>query len=94
MRATSSSPTRVRAGASSRCSRGTARRSAGTSAEIETTALLEADLRPGRQTPADVVAAFRAQGDEGIEHVIVNLPDAHVIERLDAFGREIIPAVA
>jgi alkanesulfonate monooxygenase SsuD/methylene tetrahydromethanopterin reductase-like flavin-dependent oxidoreductase (luciferase family) len=61
---------------------------------IETTALLEADLRSGRQTPADVVAAFRAQADEGIQHVIVNLPDAHVIERLETFGREIIPAVA
>jgi F420-dependent oxidoreductase-like protein len=63
-------------------------------AEIETTALLEADLRPGRQTPADIVAAFRAQADEGIEHVIVNLPDAHLVERLDTFGQEIIPAVA
>jgi len=63
-------------------------------AEIETTSLLEADLRPGRQTPADVVAAFRAQADEGIEHVIVNLPDAYLPERLEAFGREIIPAVA
>ena len=61
---------------------------------IEKTALAEADLRPGRQTVADVVAALRAQADEGIEHVIVNLPDAHVIERLDTFGREIIPAVA
>ena len=63
-------------------------------AEIEATALLEADLRPGRQTPTDVIAAFRAQADEGIEHVIVNLPDAHLPERLEAFGREIIPAVA
>jgi F420-dependent oxidoreductase-like protein len=63
-------------------------------AEIETTALLEADLRSGRQTPADVIAAFRAQADEGIEHVIVNLPDAHLPERLETFGREIIPAVA
>jgi F420-dependent oxidoreductase-like protein len=63
-------------------------------AEIETTSLLEADLRPGRQTPADVIAAFRAQADEGIEHVIVNLPDAYLMERLETFGREIIPAVA
>ena len=62
--------------------------------EIETTSLLEADLRPGRQTPADVIATFRAQADEGIEHVIVNLPDAHLVERLETFGREIIPAVA
>jgi alkanesulfonate monooxygenase SsuD/methylene tetrahydromethanopterin reductase-like flavin-dependent oxidoreductase (luciferase family) len=63
-------------------------------AEIETTSLIEADLRPGRQSPRDIVAALRAQADEGIEHVIVNLPDAHVLERLDVFGREIIPAVA
>jgi F420-dependent oxidoreductase-like protein len=61
---------------------------------IEKTALVEVDLRPGRQTPADVVAALRAQAAEGIEHVIVNLPDAHVPERLDALGREVIPAVA
>jgi alkanesulfonate monooxygenase SsuD/methylene tetrahydromethanopterin reductase-like flavin-dependent oxidoreductase (luciferase family) len=63
-------------------------------AEIETTSLLEADLRPGRQSPTDVIAAFRAQADEGIEHVIVNLPDAYRADRLETFGREIIPAVA
>jgi hypothetical protein len=63
-------------------------------AEIEMTSLLEADLRPGRQSPADVVAAFRAQANEGIEHVVVNLPDAWRAERLETFGREIIAAVA
>ena len=63
-------------------------------ASIEKTSLVEADLRPGHQRPSEVVAALRAQADEGIEHVIVNLPDAHVLERLDTFGREIIPAVA
>jgi F420-dependent oxidoreductase-like protein len=61
---------------------------------IEKTALVEVDLRPGRQTPADVVTALRAQAAEGIEHVIVNLPDAHVLERVDVLGREVIPAVA
>jgi hypothetical protein len=44
--------------------------------------------------PAEVVGAIRAQGAEGIEHVIVNLPDVHVLEYLDVFGREVIPAVA
>lgn len=67
---------------------------AATRLDVLATSLLEADLRPGRQTPPDVIAAFRAQADEGIEHVIVNLPDAHVPERLETFGREIIPAVA
>jgi F420-dependent oxidoreductase-like protein len=60
-------------------------------AEIETTALLEVDLR--RERPTDVVRRFRAQADEGIEHVIVNLPDAHVLDRLETLGREVIPAV-
>ena len=61
---------------------------------IEKTALIEADLRPGRQAPSDVVAAIGAQAAEGIEHVIVNMPDAHVLERMETFGREVIPAVA
>jgi hypothetical protein len=61
-------------------------------AEIETTALIETDLR--RQHPADVVAAIRAQAAEGIQHVIVNMPDVEVPGRIEAFGREIIPAVA
>ena len=61
-------------------------------AEIETTALIEVDLR--RQSPADVVAAVRAQADEGIQHVIVNMPDVHEPARIETFGREIIPAVA
>ncbi len=62
--------------------------------EIEKTALIEIDLRPDRMSAAEVVERLRAQADEGIEHVIVNLPDAHVIERLDLLGREVIPAVA
>jgi F420-dependent oxidoreductase-like protein len=62
--------------------------------EIETTALLESDLRPGRQRPADVVAAIAAQAAEGMEHVIVNLPDADALSPIVTFGREIIPAAA
>jgi F420-dependent oxidoreductase-like protein len=62
--------------------------------EIETTSLIEIDLRPGRQSPAEVIAALRAQAAEGIEHVIVNMPDAHVAARLETMGREVIPAVA
>jgi F420-dependent oxidoreductase-like protein len=63
-------------------------------AEIETTALVETDLRPGRGSADGVIAALRAQADEGIEHVIDNLPDAYVLEHLETYGREIIPAVA
>lgn len=59
--------------------------------EIEKTALLEVNL--GRERPADIVARLREQAEEGIEHVIVNMPDAHVLERLDTIGREVIPEV-
>jgi F420-dependent oxidoreductase-like protein len=60
-------------------------------AEIETTALLEVDL--GRETSADIVRRLRDQADEGIEHVIVNMPDGHDLRRLETLGREVIPAV-
>jgi F420-dependent oxidoreductase-like protein len=61
-------------------------------AEIEATALVELDLR--RETPAAIVGRLRDQADEGIEHVIVNLPDVHDLRHLEALGREVIPAVA
>ena len=61
-------------------------------AEIETTALLEVDLR--RETPTEVVARLRDQAAEGIEHVIVNLPEVHDLRHLEALGREVIPAIA
>jgi alkanesulfonate monooxygenase SsuD/methylene tetrahydromethanopterin reductase-like flavin-dependent oxidoreductase (luciferase family) len=60
-------------------------------AEIETTALLEVDLE--RETTGDFIERLREQAREGIEHVIVNMPDAHDPRRLATFGREIIPAV-
>jgi F420-dependent oxidoreductase-like protein len=63
-------------------------------ATIEKTSLIEADLRDGRQTPADVIRALRAQADEGMHHVIVNMPAVHDLRFLRSFGREIIPAVA
>jgi F420-dependent oxidoreductase-like protein len=60
---------------------------------IEKTSLVEVDLRNGHQTAADVVRALRGQADEGIEHVIVNMPSVHDLRFLRSFGREIIPAV-
>jgi F420-dependent oxidoreductase-like protein len=63
-------------------------------AEVEMTSLLEADLRPGRMRPADLVAAIRTQAAEGIEHVIVNLPEAHRLDQITALGREVLPEIA
>jgi F420-dependent oxidoreductase-like protein len=63
-------------------------------AEIEITALDEVDLRPGRMTPADVVARARAQADAGVQHLIVNMPDAWDVRHLELIGREVIPIAA
>ena len=60
-------------------------------ADIEITALFDTDLRPGRMTPADVVARARAQADEGVDHLIINLPDVHRTEQITRIGREVIP---
>jgi F420-dependent oxidoreductase-like protein len=61
---------------------------------IEKTSLVEVDLRDGHQDPADVIRALRDQSDEGVEHVIVNMPAVHDLRFLRAFENEIIPAVA
>ena len=59
--------------------------------EIEKTSLVEIDL--GRERSPDVLARLLGQAEEGIEHVIVNMPDAHDIARLETMGREVIPEV-
>jgi F420-dependent oxidoreductase-like protein len=63
-------------------------------AEIEMTSLLEIDLRPGRMTSADVVAMVREQAAEGVDHVIVNMPEVHRLEHLEILGREVLPELA
>ena len=62
-------------------------------ASIEKTSLIEADLRPGRRTAEDVIVSIRAQAEEGIEHVILNMPDVHEPRYLDTFRDRVIPAV-
>ena len=59
--------------------------------EIEITALDEVDLRPGRMTPADVVARARAQADAGVHHLIVNMPEVWDVRHLELIGREVVP---
>jgi F420-dependent oxidoreductase-like protein len=63
-------------------------------AAIEKTSLIEVDLRPGRMTSHDVADRLRAQAGEGIEHVIVNMPNAHELKPLEQFGTAIIPALS
>ena len=63
-------------------------------AAIEMTCLVDADLRPGRMQPSDLVAIGRDQASEGIDQLIINLPDVHRIEQLETIGREVIPELA
>jgi F420-dependent oxidoreductase-like protein len=63
-------------------------------AEIEKTCLNEVNLAPGAMIAGDIVSLCRALAGAGIEHVIVNMPDAHELRPLEIFGREIIPEVA
>jgi alkanesulfonate monooxygenase SsuD/methylene tetrahydromethanopterin reductase-like flavin-dependent oxidoreductase (luciferase family) len=61
--------------------------------EIEITALDEIDLRPGRMSVADVVARAQAQADVGVQHLIVNMPDAWDVRHLELLGREVVPQI-
>lgn len=62
--------------------------------EIERTALNEIHLAAGKMAAADVIGLFRGLADAGVQHVMVNMPNAHELWPLEVFGREIIPAVA
>jgi F420-dependent oxidoreductase-like protein len=59
--------------------------------EIEITALDEIDLRRGRMSSADVVARARAQAAAGVQHLIVNMPDAWDVRHILQLGLDVIP---
>jgi F420-dependent oxidoreductase-like protein len=61
---------------------------------IERTSLGTVQLAPGAMTAADVITALRNLSDAGIQHAIVNMPNAYDPAPLESFAREIIPAVA
>jgi F420-dependent oxidoreductase-like protein len=60
-------------------------------ADIEITALDEIDLRPGRMSAGDVVARARDHAAAGVQHLIVNMPDAWDVRHLELLGREVVP---
>lgn len=62
--------------------------------EIERTSLGTVHLAPGEMDADDVIGTCRELAGAGIQHAIFNMPNAHDIEPLETFGREIIPAVA
>ena len=62
--------------------------------EIERTSLGTVHLAPGEMDTEDVIGTCRELAGAGIQHAIFNMPNAHDIEPLETFGREIIPAVA
>jgi F420-dependent oxidoreductase-like protein len=60
---------------------------------IEKTSLLEVDLREGAPGVRRTIDRLRGQREEGIEHVIVNLPNAEELRPLETFASQIIPAL-
>ncbi len=63
-------------------------------AEIEKTSLATANLAPGKMKAADVIEQCRQLSKLGFQQVIFNMPNVQELSPLEAFGHEIIPAVA
>ncbi len=61
--------------------------------EIEKTTLGTVHLASGQLSASDVIEQCRALAGLGIQQAIFNMPNVHEIAPLEAFGREIIPAV-
>ena len=55
--------------------------------DIETTSLLEIDMGRGARA---VLESLREQHREGIQHVILNLPDAHEPATLERLAKEVL----
>ena len=93
--ATCWTPIRARAAGSSTSIRGCARRSAATPAEVETTSLLEADLRPGRgcARPISSNGAPRAGAPKAssTDRQPSRSPSARIRSR--RLGREVLPEI-
>jgi len=50
--------------------------------------------RDGRTSDTALLDRIRAQADAGVEHLIVNMPDAWDLRHLERIGREVVPALA
>jgi F420-dependent oxidoreductase-like protein len=62
--------------------------------EIERTTLSSVHLAPGQMTASQVIGLCKDLAAVGVQHAIFNMPNVQEIAPLEAFGREIIPAVA
>jgi len=63
-------------------------------AEIEKTTLDTVHLATGQMSSAEIIEKCRAWASIGVQQAIFNMPNLYDITPLEAFGREIIPAVA
>jgi F420-dependent oxidoreductase-like protein len=62
--------------------------------DIERTALGTVNLAPDGMTAEEVIELCRDLNENGIQHLIFNMPNVHEIKPLETFGEKIIPAVA
>jgi F420-dependent oxidoreductase-like protein len=63
-------------------------------AAIEKTTLGTVHLAPAHMGSGEIVELGRALAAVGIQHAIFNMPNIHEVSPVQAFGREVIPALA
>ncbi len=61
---------------------------------IEKTTLATVHLAQGHMPAAEIIDQCGELAELGISHAIFNMPNVHEIAPLEAFGRDVIPAVA
>lgn len=61
--------------------------------EIEKTVLGAVDLRPGASTTSDVIRTCEGLAKLGFEHAIFSFAEVDTCAPIEAFGREVLPAV-
>ena len=61
--------------------------------EIEKTVLCAIKIAPDAMTVDDVIEICEELAEIGIQHVIVNMPNAQEITPIEIIGREVIPAI-
>jgi F420-dependent oxidoreductase-like protein len=62
--------------------------------EVERTALGTVRIAPDGMSVAEAIRFCEAFRDAGIQHLIFNMSNVHELAPIEAFGREVIPAVA
>ena len=62
--------------------------------EIERTAIVSVDLRPGQMSAQQVIESFHELAEAGIQHAILSVAKDYELTSIETISRDVIPAVA